>query len=101
MPTGLRILTGAEAVLSAAHRSRDGQMHGHTWVIRAWWTGEPDATETQTALRSYLSVFDHTVLADGVAWAEHLGRAILIGMQCVRVEVSRPAEGLYAVVEVA
>jgi hypothetical protein len=95
----MMILTGAEAVLSAAHRSREGVLHGHTWTIRAWWTGEPDAVQKQAELRKYLAVFDHTVLADGIAWGEHLGRAILLGMGCERVEVSRPAEGLFAIVE--
>lgn len=93
------ILTGVEAVLSTAHRSRDGVLHGHTWMVRAWWTGEPDAVQKQADLREYLAVFDHTVLADGIAWAEHLGRAILHGMECERVEVSRPLEGLYALIE--
>ena len=95
----MKILTGAEATLSAAHRSRDGNMHGHTWIIRAWWAGEPDAMERQAELRDYLKAFDHSVLADGVAWGESLGRTVLIGLGCVKVEVMRPAEGLFAVVE--
>lgn len=95
----MKVLTGARGVLSAAHRSRDGIMHGHTWEIVAWWTGEPDAVEKQRELNDYLKVFDHTVLADGVAWAESLGRAMCMGLECVKVEISRPLEGLYAVVE--
>ncbi len=99
MLTDLKVLTGAGAILSAAHRSRNGQMHGHTWEVTAWWTGDPDATERQQALSKYLSIFDHQVLADGVAWAESLAKAILIGMDCERVEISRPLERLYAVAE--
>lgn len=97
--TGLKVWTGAEAVLSAAHRSRDGNLHGHTWTIRAWWPGVPDAMERQAALRSYLSFFDHTALPDSVAWGEHLGQRILEDLGCAKVEVSRPAEGLYAMID--
>lgn len=95
----MKILTGAGAILSAAHRSKDGQMHGHTWEITAWWRDQPDAVEKQRELNEYLSVFDHTVLADGVAWAESLAKSIVFGMGCARVEISRPGERLYAVVE--
>lgn len=95
----MRVLTGAGAILSAAHRSRDGNMHGHTWEITAWWEGEPCAVEKQQELTKYLSVFDHTVLADGIAWAESLGRAMICGLECTRVEISRPSERLYAMVE--
>lgn len=95
----VRTLTGASAILSAAHRSRDGNMHGHTWEVTCWWTGCPDAVVKQVELVKYLSVFDHSVLADGVAWAEKLGEAILLGLDCERVEVRRPLERLAAIVE--
>ena len=92
-------LTGASAVLCAAHRSREGVMHGHTWEITAWWYGCPDAVEKRAELEKYLSVFDHTVLADGIAWAECLGEAIINGMGCERVEVRRPLERIHAIIE--
>lgn len=95
----MKVLTGISGVLSCAHLSRDGVMHGHTWQITCWWNNEPDAVEKQKELRQYLSIFDHTVLADGVSWGEYLAKAILIGMRCCRVDVSRPLEGIYAVVE--
>jgi hypothetical protein len=50
-------------------------------------------------LNKYLSIFDHTVLADDVAWGETLATAILYGMNCQKVEVSRPLEGIFAAVE--
>lgn len=99
--TDLRVLTGAQAIISAAHRSRDGNMHGHTWQVTAWWTGKPDAVAKQAELRSYLSIFDHTVLGDDMAWGEALAEAICLGMGCVKVEVSRPLEGLFAACVVA
>jgi 6-pyruvoyl-tetrahydropterin synthase len=92
----MKVLTGVRAVLSAAHRSKDGHIHGHTWEIVAWYEGSPDAVEKQAELVRYLSIFDHQVLADGVAWGEKLGEAILIGMGCAKVEVRRPIEGIFA-----
>lgn len=99
MPTRLKALTGAGWIFCAAHRGADGAMHGHTWEVTCWWEGCPDATVKQRELSSYLSIFDHTVLADEVAWAEKLGEALLLGLGCQRVEVRRPLERLYAVIE--
>lgn len=59
----------------------------------------PDATAKQRELVSYLSIFDHQVLGDEVAWGEALGKSICLGLGCVRVDVSRPLERLYAKVE--
>lgn len=98
-PINLKVRTGVSAILSAAHRSRDGIMHGHTWEITCWWAGTPDAVKKQAELNKYLSIFDHTVLADDVAWGETLAKAILIGMDCARVDVSRPLERIFASVE--
>lgn len=74
-------------------------MHGHTWQITCWWTNSPDAVQKKLELNKYLSIFDHTVLADDVAWGETLATAILYGMNCQKVEVSRPLEGIFAAVE--
>lgn len=100
MRTNLRALTGVSAILSAAHRSKEGVLHGHTWEITCWWADCPDAVQKRAELTKYLSVFDHTVLADNVAWGETLAKAILIGMGCVRVDVNRPLERIFARVEV-
>lgn len=99
MLRNLRVLTGARGIISAAHRSREGVLHGHTWEVVAWWVGEPDATAKQADLNKYLSVFDHGVLGDEEAWAEALGKSICLGLNCQRVEISRPLEGLFAIVE--
>lgn len=99
MPTRLKVLTGVSATVAAAHRSREGLMHGHTWLIKAWWQGTPDAVERQVMLRNYLSRFDHSVLPDELAWAEALGEKVLTDLGCVKVEVERPLEGLFAVIE--
>jgi len=95
----MKVLTGVSAILCAAHRSRDGNMHGHTWEITCWWDDVPDAVEKQAELNHYLKIFDHTVLADNNAWAEALGKCIILGMGCVKVEIARPLERIYAVIE--
>lgn len=96
MPNGLKVLTGVRAIVCAAHRSREGNLHGHTWTVRAWWTGRPCALECQAELNKYLSIFDHQELGPEHAWGEALAQSILLGLQCERVEVSREAEGIYA-----
>lgn len=90
------MLTGAGAIFCAAHSSRDGVMHGHTWEVIGWWTGRPDAAVKQAELVKYLSVFDHSVLADSVAWAEDLADRISEDLGCALVEIRRPLERLYA-----
>jgi len=97
--TNLKVLTGVSSIVSAAHRSRDGNMHGHTWEVIAWWEGSPDAVEKKAELAKYLSIFDHTVLGDDVAWGEALGKAIVMGLGCAKAEIRRPLEGIFASVE--
>lgn len=98
-PTDWNVLTGAGAVLCAAHRDRTGNMHGHTWEVTAWWTGKPDALQKQAELNSYLSFFDHSILADSVTLAEDLSRRIAEDLGCERVDIRRPLERLYAIAE--
>ena len=100
MPTALKVSTGVGAVLCAAHRDRDGRMHGHTWEITAWWKGAPNAREKQAMLSLYLSSFDHGFLPDNLAWGEHLATRIAQDLGCSQVDVSRPLERIYARVEV-
>ena len=91
--------TGASAIVSAAHRDTSGNLHGHTWEVTAWWREGEDGVKLQRDLEHYLKVFDHTVLGDDIAWGEALAKSILIGLKCVRVEVRRPLERLYATAE--
>lgn len=94
-----RTLTGVSAIFSAAHRSRDGVLHGHTWEVTCWWSGCPDAVAKQAELQRHLSAFDHTVLPDEIAWGEDLAEMILASMDCRKVEVARPLERIFAVAE--
>ena len=92
-------LTGVGAIISAAHKSREGVLHGHTWQITAWFNESRCALELQQELVEYLKIFDHHLLGDTVAWGEALGKCLVLGLGCVKAEVSRPLERIYAVVE--
>jgi len=101
MLTGLKVLTGAEGVLSVAHYGPDGRLHGHTYMVRAWWTGEPCAVESQAVLRNWISKFDHGCLPPNMSRAERIAEQCLMALGCCRVEVLRPGEGVFALVEAA
>lgn len=93
-------LTGACWHFCAAHRDPiSGQLHGHTWEVVVWWPGEPhrDARVLQETLKGVLIGFDHKELPDQWASGEAIAEAIghLIN-GCVGVDVSRPAERIYA-----
>lgn len=90
------VLTGAGAIFCAAHHSRDGVLHGHTWEVVGWWMGMPDALKKQDELSRYLQTFDHSLLSESVAWAEDLAKRIAEDLGCVSVEIRRPLERLYA-----
>jgi len=90
------VLTGAGAIFCAAHLSRSGVLHGHTWEVVGWWTGMPDALGKQAELNEYLQAFDHSLLVESIAWAEDLATQITEDLGCVSVEIRRPLERLYA-----
>lgn len=95
----MKAFTGVTGIVSAAHRSKDGRLHGHTWEIKAWWPAGECAVELKRQLAEYLENFDHQLLGDEVAWGEALGKCMILGLGCCRVEVSRPLEGIFAIVE--
>jgi hypothetical protein len=101
MQTGLKVLTGAEAVISVAHYGPSGNLHGHTYIIRAWWQNDKNGTicvvEKQEALRKWALGFDHSVLPQSVSRGEQLAARCCDDLGAVMVEVMRPQEGLYAV----
>lgn len=82
--------------MSASHEGEDGVLHGHTWEIVAWYKGKPDAVMKQRELEGYLSVFTHTILPDTMGRGEDLARYILEDLGCVKVDVNRPLERIYA-----
>jgi len=89
--------TGVGAVLCAAHRSVEGQLHGHTWEITAWFPSGADAFELQRLLVGFLAQWDHAELPAHLSRGEHLAAAIGQSLSmCVQVDVSRPPERIFA-----
>lgn len=91
--------TGVSGVISAAHYSRDGVLHGHTWQVVVWWQAYGymvSADRRKQLLADYLQKFDHSVLPDELAWGEDLAERIGLDMHAAAVDISRPLEGIYA-----
>lgn len=94
----MKKLTGVSGVISAAHKSRDGNLHGHSWQVVAWWRFNPNksAETRRSELRHWLSSVDHGILSDDIAWGEDLAERIGHDLKAYAVDVSRPLEGIYA-----
>lgn len=90
--------TGVGWYFSSAHRDRDtGLFHGHTWEVTAWFVSSLNAVQLQQQLKKTLEPLDHTALGDDLAWGEDIAQHILFLLpDCIEVEVSRPAERIYA-----
>jgi 6-pyruvoyl-tetrahydropterin synthase len=93
-------MTGVGGVISAAHYSRDGKLHGHTWHVIVWHYANGDvildAEHKKKLLAQYLARFDHGVLPEELAWGEGLAEKIGTDLRASAVDVSRPLEGIYA-----
>jgi len=92
------ILTGVGAVFSASHKSPEGEMHGHSYEVIAWFrnVNRADARCFKAALQSVVSLWDHKVLPEDMSWGEDIARAVGCLANCVEVEVRRPLERFYA-----
>lgn len=92
MPT----LTGAGAILCAAHRGADGRMHGHTWEIVAWWPAGGDALVLQDRLKRWVAQIDHDILPRDLSLAEQIAERVGHDLACAEVQVWRVGERLRA-----
>lgn len=93
MPT----LTGAGAILCAAHRGADGRMHGHTWEITAWWPADgSDALALQARLQYWIDQIDHDVLPADLSLAEQIAEQAGRDLAAIEVQVWRAGERLGA-----
>lgn len=90
------IRVGVTGTISAAHRDENGWLHGHSWVIRAWFPEGQDAEWLQHKLWKVLDLFDHKELLDDLTRTEGLVEAIAEQLpEAVEIEGSRPIEGIY------
>lgn len=82
-----------ERHFSAAHEG-DGVMHGHTWVVRAYWPYDgADIRERANALDADVRQLDHSTLPSNLSRAEELAEWFGEGLKAARVEVWREREG--------
>lgn len=90
-------LTGVSWHFNAAHRRDGGELHGHTWIVKAVFPAGSNALDLQARLRESLRRFDHTTLPNDLSEGEDLAEAIGSSLaDCVRVEIARPPEGIFA-----
>lgn len=99
-PSKAETLTGVGALLEAQHRSRSGDVHGHTWDIMAWFSFDGhDALGARRELEQILAPHQGKCLPDAIAWAENLAPWIAGQFeyrQPVCVTVARPDVRLFA-----
>lgn len=94
------ILQWAETQIDSAHAAEHlpGELHGHTWFVRAARAVEP-AHYTPSVIPWHLAVekcaaaFDHRHLKDGESLAEQLAAKIGQVLGCAEVEVWRFIRG--------
>lgn len=89
--------TGVGGIFSASHNSPEGELHGHSYEVWAWFPAGPDARDLKARLDAVLADLDHQHLPDELAWgemvAEHIGGRL---DGCIEVEVRRPLERIGA-----
>ena len=90
------ILIGVRCVVSAAHRNPEGQLHGHSWHVTAWFPAGDDALVLQDRLRRACEPFDHADLCHDLARSEALAEAIADALpDAVQIDADRPLEGIF------
>jgi hypothetical protein len=96
------ILVGVETHICAAHRKTPtGQIHGHTWLIKAFWPCGPDADHLIARLRAACAPLNETMLPDHLSRNEDIAAYLADQLDgCVRIEVSRGPEGITAIWEI-
>jgi hypothetical protein len=82
--------------LCVAHYSPEGQLHGHSYEIKARYRHGHDARILIRHLNVVLEKLDHTTLPDEIRFAEDLAEHILGQLPgCLGVEANRDLEGIY------
>lgn len=91
------VLTGASAILCAAHKGHGYGIHGHTWEITVWCVDDgTSAEDVQSELKSVLSEIDHSQLPKPLIRGEAIAQWVGEKMGAHSVDVSRPLERIHA-----
>lgn len=99
-----QITTGVSTHICCAHTGADGRLHGHTWVITAWfpWGAGANALgECASFLKDRLlracEPFDHAELLYELSTGEGIIEALIEALpDAVAIEAARPPEGIFA-----
>lgn len=87
--------TRVSGVISVGHRSPEGDAHGHSYLISAWYRHGSDARALKRHLDVELAQLDHTMLPDKLRFAEDLAEHLAGKLPgTIRIEVDRPLEGM-------
>ena len=91
------MLTGAAAILCAAHKGHGYGIHGHTWEITVWRMDDgTSAEDVQAELEGILAEFNHSELPISLIRGEAIAEWVGKKMRAHSVDVSRPLERIYA-----
>ena len=84
--------------VEAAHRHKDGRLHGHSYTVECWTDRDIDLVDFEAMAREAASVADHSVLEQtiGAPSMEAMAGWFLERLGLTRVVVRRPTLG-YAV----
>ena len=91
------MLTGVSTHICCAHTGADGRLHGHTWIITAWFPAGKCALTLKRQLEGVCATIDHSELLYELSTGEGVVALIANSFDdAVEVEASRPPEGIFA-----
>lgn len=91
------IESGVSTHICCAHTGADGRLHGHTWIITAWFPAGPCALELRQRLETVCAMFDHNELVHELTTGEGLIEAIQEALpDAIEITAERPPERIYA-----
>jgi hypothetical protein len=87
------VMQWAEKHFCASHEG-DGVVHGHTWVVRAYWPyAGADIRDRVERLATWVAKVDHTILPPTLTRSEELAAWFGVAVDAARVDVWREREG--------
>ena len=88
--------TGVGFVLSVAHNSPEGVLHGHSYEVTVWYRFGSDARALQRHTDYIREKYDHSLVDDALRFGEDLAEQIGRDLPgCIRVDVDRPLERIF------
>lgn len=89
--------TGVSTHICCAHTGDDGRLHGHTWIITAWFPWGECAISLKERLIRACEPFDHAELMHELSTGEGIIEALIEALpDAVAIDAARPPEGIFA-----